>query len=600
MARDGAASVFDGVMAKPFQPAELFERIEALLRNPELEASTQGALGLWRANGLDRRPRAVATPAPSPAQMLALSPYFEMVASPASADALLLLDQGKLADLAALRRHGAAHLLPTIYLTSARSRELDAAFSPGDPDSWAAVANAVRGFQTRAARLAPALRFSSEPGARLLAQLFVSERALEPVPDPRDRRLFCYSGAVGDGAPAVAEDLVSKGLLNRNFAERFHVCGDCQSHRLNVREECPSCRSSDIETVKLLRHFRCATVTPEDDCRTDGWFSCPTCRQPLGRLGNDYARAGDCVRCGGCGAAHGAASVGFVCLYCEAHVRGEEVATRDVHAYVPTMRAIALLTAPATIQAPVEAVERVVAARREGRRSILAELKFSSAEMLKAAEGDAAFEALRRGFAEMVAAAFGEDAHPVEGALGLPRRHRPPAGGVLRGARRGAAQVRGALRPAARRAPFDPPGGLTTVPHPCPERRPMSVVQYLSLVAREACADDALDLAKVAEVEGLLGETTVTAMLTRFARDIGDRLSDRRMALDAVHVAADAHACVSSAGFLGFAALSGACAALEQACRQNAAIDRPSAAVRAERDRALSLLASLQATRAAA
>lgn len=128
----------------------------------------------------------------------------------------------------------------------------------------------------------------------------------------------------------------------------------------------------------------------------------------------------------------------------------------------------------------------------------------------------------------------------------------------------------------------------------------MSVVQYLSLVAREAGADAALDLAKVAEVEGLLGETTVTAMLTRFARDIGDRLSDRRMALDAVHVAADAHACVSSAGFLGFAALSGACTALEQACRQNAAIDRPSAAVRAERDRALSLLASLQATRAAA
>lgn len=416
MARDGATSVFDAVMAKPFEPAELFARIEGLLRNPELEASTEGALAAWRAHGLDRRPRAFTVPPAALVQTLALSPYFEIVESPASADVLLLLDAGRLADLAGVRRHGGAHLLPSVDLTSTRARELDVAFAPADRDSWAAVAEAVRGFSARAARLAPALRYSSEPGLRLLSQLFVSERALEPIPDPRNRSLFSYSGAVGEGASAVAEELVGRGLLNRNFAERFHVCGECRSHRLNVREECPSCRSSDIETVKLLRHFRCNRVGPEDEFRSGGWFSCPACEQPLGRLGADYARAGECVRCGTCQAAHPAAEVGFVCLDCDAHSSGDEVGTRDVHAYVLTMRGVALLSAPATIQAPVEAVERAAAARRDGRKSILAELRFSGAEMLIAQEGGAAFEALRRRFAEMVAASFGDDAHLVEGA----------------------------------------------------------------------------------------------------------------------------------------------------------------------------------------
>lgn len=415
-ARDGATSVFDAVMTKPFEPAELFQRIESLLRNPELEATTQDALASWRLQGLQRRPRAFTVPASTPVQALALAPYFEIVQSPASADVLLLLDADKLGELASLRRQGAAHLLPTVDLTGARSRELDASFSPTVSATWEAVADAMRDFSRRLARLSPAARFSSEPATRLMAQLFVSDRCMEPIPDPRDRRLFNYAGAVSDAASALAEELVSRDLLAKNFAERFHVCGECESHRLNVREECPSCRSSDVGPVKMLRHFRCGGVAPEDEFRRNGWFSCPTCAKELGRLGADYARAGECLRCRSCGTAHDAPAVGFVCLDCDAHSDSAAVATQDVHAYVLTTRAIELLTERQAPRAPVEAVERAAAARLAGRSSILAELRFPGAEMLIATEGGAAFEALRRRLVEMIVAAFGDDAHAVEGA----------------------------------------------------------------------------------------------------------------------------------------------------------------------------------------
>lgn len=122
----------------------------------------------------------------------------------------------------------------------------------------------------------------------------------------------------------------------------------------------------------------------------------------------------------------------------------------------------------------------------------------------------------------------------------------------------------------------------------------MSVVDTLGALARKASAADALDLGKVDEVEGLLGEATVVQMMDRLARDVAERLSDARMAGGTSEVAADAHACVSSTGFLGFSALSAACSALERACRQNGPRESALADMIAERDRAFLLLASFR------
>ena len=414
-ARGDIASVFDALLAKPFEPRALIALVEELIRDPGHELAVGAAREAWVELGLGDRPRAYALPAATSAQALALRDYFELVGDVRSADALLLLDAGRMDAVAAARRHGAGHLLPVVDLTGARARALDASFRPNDSASWASVASALRGFRARAETLTVAARFSVDPGVRLMAQLYVSNRALEPVPDPAERLLFIYRGGAGEASVKIAEELVARGLMAKSFAERFHACDCCSSHRLNVREECGCCRSPDMRAVKLLRHHRCGAVAPEDDFRKGGWFACPKCEQMLKRYGEDYSRAGEALRCGACGAANGEAAIGFVCLDCGSHADGATTPTEDVHAYALTSAAVRLLTEEAS-EAGAPRSARDVAARLvdTGRSAVLAELRFRTAERVIATEGWQAFETLRRLFLENLIAALGEDAHVLE------------------------------------------------------------------------------------------------------------------------------------------------------------------------------------------
>ena len=124
----------------------------------------------------------------------------------------------------------------------------------------------------------------------------------------------------------------------------------------------------------------------------------------------------------------------------------------------------------------------------------------------------------------------------------------------------------------------------------------MTVAEALSDLAARTAAETAVDPGKLAEVEKLLGEAAAARMLNRLRGDIAERLSDGRIAsAEKLAIAADAHAMVSSTGFLGFVALSRACSSLERACRQDLALDDALAEATFERDRALALLGSLSA-----
>lgn len=121
----------------------------------------------------------------------------------------------------------------------------------------------------------------------------------------------------------------------------------------------------------------------------------------------------------------------------------------------------------------------------------------------------------------------------------------------------------------------------------------MSVAKALSELAHRTAVGNAVDPDKLAEVERLLGDVTAARMLDRLRGDIAERLSERRIAAaEKLDIAADAHAMVSSTGFLGFIALSRACSSLERACRQNLSLDEAVAETAFERDRALALLGS--------
>ncbi|MFC3691100.1 response regulator [Chenggangzhangella methanolivorans] len=414
-ARGDVAAVFDALLPKPFEPKKLLALVEELIRDPGHELAVDAARQAWIGLGLFDRPRAFAVPPATPAQALALRDYFELVDDLRSAEALLLLDAARVDALAAVRRQGAAHLIPAIDLTGARARELDASFRPNDPASWSGVADALRAFCARAETLTVAARCSAEADLRLMAQLHVSGRALEPTPDPAERLLFVYQGGLGEAAVKTAERLVARGLMAKNFAERFHVCEGCASHRLNVREECGCCRSPDMRAVKLLRHHRCGAVAHEDDFRAGGWFACPKCEQMLKRYGEDYSRAGEALRCGACGAANGEAAIGFLCLDCGAHADSAATPTEDVHAYALTSAGTRLLTSgDADAAAPRAARAAAVRFAENGRSAVLAELRFRTAERVIAAQGWDAFETLRRLFLENLAVALGEDARLLE------------------------------------------------------------------------------------------------------------------------------------------------------------------------------------------
>ncbi|QZN98522.1 response regulator [Chenggangzhangella methanolivorans] len=120
-ARGDVAAVFDALLPKPFEPKKLLALVEELIRDPGHELAVDAARQAWIGLGLFDRPRAFAVPPATPAQALALRDYFELVDDLRSAEALLLLDAARVDALAAVRRQGAAHLIPAIDLTGARA-----------------------------------------------------------------------------------------------------------------------------------------------------------------------------------------------------------------------------------------------------------------------------------------------------------------------------------------------------------------------------------------------------------------------------------------------------------------------------------------------
>lgn len=74
----------------------------------------------------------------------------------------------------------------------------------------------------------------------------------------------------------------------------------------------------------------------------------------------------------------------------------------------------------------------------------------------------------------------------------------------------------------------------------------------------------AFDGEALSELEDLFGRARLLELLTMLDREIASRLD--AAADEPTKLARDAHSLVSSSGALAFQGLSGACAALEQAC----------------------------------
>ena len=407
-------NVFDAIVSKPLDLPALIGTVSNHLRSTSADQTARASIETWRGLGLAGAPAVVALPNPSPAQAQALRCYFDL-SGRREPEAVLLLNT-EAADDAVAARSGLNHfVLPFIDLTGKHIGS-DAVFSAVDRSTWRSVAGTILDFAERRRAISASILITADLDMRLLAYVSLSAKSFHPTLDFQSRDCVRYPGFFPEGeVRASAERLVSRGLLEKRFFERFHVCGCCGSSRLNVREECPSCRSAHLSQVPLVHHFRCAHQAPEADFARGPHLVCPKCRQHLRHYGSDYDKPGTATSCGDCGCVSSEPAVGFSCLDCGSHTDGEAATTRDVFSYGLTgegqallRRGTARLAEPVSSQPPVpQSILTELAAA--GSAVALVEIRYGARSRIVSRRGEAGFTAMRRLFIENLANSLDAD-----------------------------------------------------------------------------------------------------------------------------------------------------------------------------------------------
>jgi CheY-like chemotaxis protein len=237
-------------------------------------------------------------------------------------------------ELGTIWRNKALYMLPIVDVTGNLGPVADIDASKLTARDTTHLDQLLKDFHDRRARLHRDLQFSTDFGEQLIGRMFVTGRPLTPSYDPYSKWFVSYDITLTTAVVArEAEAQCEQGFLRREFFDRFHVCPQCDSLRLHVREECRQCHSSDLEEEQYLHHFRCAYQGPEPGFRHGDRLVCPKCRYELTHFGFDYDRPGSMVVCKACGHAASEPAVGFVCLDCEGHVDSDLASPRDIYTY---------------------------------------------------------------------------------------------------------------------------------------------------------------------------------------------------------------------------------------------------------------------------
>jgi len=238
-------------------------------------------------------------------------------------------------EIRAFRTSGMGHLIPLIDLSGKAADRADLTIDPNHDDAQRQIKEMVDRFAKNRAELGKNAICPDNDEDRLLAYLFVSDKKLSPIKDLSQKRLYRFSESLLLSDPlSVARRLEEYGFLDKKFIDRHHECPNCHSHRLNVREECPSCDSANIEEVALIHHYRCSYVGPETDFRQGKHLICPKCRQELLHYGSDYDRAGNGHSCHDCDEVSPEPSVGFMCHDCNTHTSGDVINHKDIFEFI--------------------------------------------------------------------------------------------------------------------------------------------------------------------------------------------------------------------------------------------------------------------------
>ncbi|MFQ5348271.1 MAG: hypothetical protein ACE5ED_10575 [Rhodothalassiaceae bacterium] len=267
----------------------------------------------------------------------------------APADAVILLE-GAATDglMARLVKHDKA-LLPIGNFSGRQLKRADYASPALSEAALAEFTAKAIDILGRLSELPPPAAPSDRPALEAMAMAFSRETDLRADWCPTVPEAVSYP--LLEGIPVsreILEDLAAGELLRRRPFDTLHLCGHCGSSRLNVREECIKCGSSNLHQSTLIHHYRCAYQgAAEDFEQADGELVCPKCRRTLRHYGVDYDRPTEISRCEDCGHVNDEPVVGFVCMDCGKRTEAEQADKRIWYHYALTPKGVAALKAGA-------------------------------------------------------------------------------------------------------------------------------------------------------------------------------------------------------------------------------------------------------------
>ncbi len=263
----------------------------------------------------------------------ATSPHWQITPEISAADAIVVTDVRSLHVLAEQLREEQKFLLPVIGLSDDKSGWLDHARLPG-------LAAALEHAQDILRQIELIDHLALNESTLLLARMFTRAADLHATCNAGSSTMITYplAGLLTD-IRERAEELAGRGFLAKRFFDRLHVCPQCQSSRLNVREECSSCRSPRIEEQPIVHHFRCGHEATESEYKQAGpHFECPKCGDRLRHIGLDYDKPGSAMVCRACGQMDDTVAIGFRCMDCHYHQDSERMPTRTWYHYSLTAK----------------------------------------------------------------------------------------------------------------------------------------------------------------------------------------------------------------------------------------------------------------------
>lgn len=237
-------------------------------------------------------------------------------------------------DLETIWRRRALFALPVIDLTGTLGARADLDASKLEPHERENIDRLIRRFEENREGLHRDLLLSDDLEDRILGRIFVSGKPLTATLNPDQHACASYNITLPPEIIArEAADLFDRGLLARDFVERFHVCRNCDSSRIHVRKECVKCRSSNLITEQFLKHFYCGYQGPKSEFRHGLHMVCPKCRRELGDYDADYEPVANMIICQNCGHTGEQSATGMLCLDCDTHYNWDACGSRDIYSY---------------------------------------------------------------------------------------------------------------------------------------------------------------------------------------------------------------------------------------------------------------------------